>query len=362
MKRILFVFSIIIAVAFFSFTGFAGEIRECPEVIEITDIQNNDVFEIVDTVKTEYDDVRRDIYDASRSSWSLESGKISEHLPVDWVNMQFWYPNDTSYNDGYRLESPRIGNQRFVDIDGEPIRFATSDAFDVVLKRYVNYSNNNSFCEFAGHFRHYNLGYVFFSENMQDKVAYTAMYNVVNNKFYHFPIVYTYNGRTDGPYERYHMSAFDENGYAMLYKTKVWPGGLPGNTLFDNTAYRVKIKNPPVVSVKFNGEKIGFDQVPVIESGRTLVPLRAIFEKIGAEVSWDNKTRTVSAVKDGISVMLTIDKLDATVNGSGVALDVPAKIINGRTMVPVRFVSDCFGVNVEWNAGERCVYLVSAGE
>ena len=109
----------------------------------------------------------------------------------------------------------------------------------------------------------------------------------------------------------------------------------------------------------YNGEKIKFDQIPVIENGRTLVPLRAIFEKIGADVEWNEDTQTVIATKDDTKISLTIDNTAASKNGESITLDVPAKVKNGRTLVPVRFVADCFGVDVDWDGTMQRVSLTS---
>ncbi len=136
---------------------------------------------------------------------------------------------------------------------------------------------------------------------------------------------------------------FNDMGYAMMEK--------------DNKYYIVKLKKGDIITVMYNGEKIKFDQIPVIENGRTLVPLRAIFEKIGATVDWNGDTQTVTATKDDTSVSLTINNTVAIKNGEEITLDVPAKIIGGRTLVPVRFVSDCFGVTVEWDGTYQRVTL-----
>lgn len=136
---------------------------------------------------------------------------------------------------------------------------------------------------------------------------------------------------------------FSDDGYAIMEK--------------DDKFYLVKLKKGVILTVFYNGEKIAFDQVPIIEEGRTLVPLRAIFEKIGAEVSWDGDTQTVTATKDDITVSLTINNTTATKNGETVTLDVPAKIVGGRTLVPVRFISDCFGVEVAWDGVMQRVSL-----
>ena len=141
------------------------------------------------------------------------------------------------------------------------------------------------------------------------------------------------------------IQPFDDNGYSIMD--------------YNDKRYVIKLKNGYIPTVFYNGEKIKFDQIPVIENGRTLVPLRAIFEKIGAEVEWDGDTQTVTATKGDITVALTIDSTAATKNGETIALDVPAKIISGRTLVPVRFVSDCFGVDVAWDGIMQRVSLTS---
>lgn len=107
-------------------------------------------------------------------------------------------------------------------------------------------------------------------------------------------------------------------------------------------------------------EKIETDTPPTIIDGRTLVPLRAIFEAIGAEVEWDGKTRTATGTKGGITVSLQIDNATAYVNGESKTLDVPAQIINGRTMVPARFISESMGCDVKWDGESRSVYITTA--
>ena len=129
-----------------------------------------------------------------------------------------------------------------------------------------------------------------------------------------------------------------------------------GNKIFLNGNF---IFNYNPIKVFYNGEKMSFDQPPVMDNNRTLVPLRAIFEKIGAEVDWNSETQTVTAKKDDTTIELTINNTNAKKNGSVIELDVPAKIINNRTLVPVRFVSDCFGVGVEWDGENRQVILTT---
>ena len=100
------------------------------------------------------------------------------------------------------------------------------------------------------------------------------------------------------------------------------------------------------ITVTFNGETLNFDVSPISENGRVLVPLRAIFEKLDATVDWDSITNTVTAVKDTDTVKLTVGNRTAYKNNTAVELDVPSKVVNGRTLVPIRFVSEALGAVV----------------
>lgn len=107
------------------------------------------------------------------------------------------------------------------------------------------------------------------------------------------------------------------------------------------------------VSVVFNGSPLQSDVSAFIENDRTLVPMRAIFEAVGASVNWDDDTDTViAAYKVGGQdkfVILQIGNNAAFVNGTKVDLDVPAKIVSDRTFVPLRFVMESLGYDVTWN-------------
>ena len=103
------------------------------------------------------------------------------------------------------------------------------------------------------------------------------------------------------------------------------------------------------IDVFVDGRRLVFDVPPQIVNGRTLVPLRAIFAELGASVSWDEATQTVTAAKDGAVVVLQIGSTAPTVNGKVWHIDQPGIIIQGRTLVPLRFVSEAFGVAVGWD-------------
>ena len=105
---------------------------------------------------------------------------------------------------------------------------------------------------------------------------------------------------------------------------------------------------PSPVNVIIDGEIIEFDVEPQIIAGRTLVPMRGIFEHLGAEVFWHEETRRVTARRelDEQAVSLTIGSLWAVVNGEDVELDAPPMLYGNRTLIPMRFVAESFGADV----------------
>ncbi|HEY9063298.1 MAG TPA: stalk domain-containing protein [Pseudobacteroides sp.] len=114
-----------------------------------------------------------------------------------------------------------------------------------------------------------------------------------------------------------------------------------------------------IIKVKIDGKPIVFDVAPIIKQGTTLVPLRAIFEKLGAEVKWDAKTRTITGTKGSKTVILKLDDTLASVDGQKKILSVPATSIKGRTMVPARFISESLGANVGWDGITRTCEISS---
>jgi hypothetical protein len=127
------------------------------------------------------------------------------------------------------------------------------------------------------------------------------------------------------------------------------------NSLYDMTD--VSAVNDSI-KVTLNGRHLKFEQPPVNIEGRVLVPMRAIFEAIGAEITWDGKLRKVTGVRGQSTVELTIGKNKANINGKAVGLDVPAQIINNRTMAPVRFVSESLDAKVDWVQNSQTVVIV----
>ncbi|SHJ81977.1 N-acetylmuramoyl-L-alanine amidase [Tepidibacter formicigenes] len=120
----------------------------------------------------------------------------------------------------------------------------------------------------------------------------------------------------------------------------------------------------PITKVKLDGVELKGDVPPVILNDRTLVPVRLISENLGAKVTWDSKEYKVHINKDNKEIVLKIDSYKADVDGKEYILPdkVPAKLVSDRTMVPVRFVSEQLGVNVDWDSVNRVVILENKKE
>ncbi len=116
--------------------------------------------------------------------------------------------------------------------------------------------------------------------------------------------------------------------------------------------------DPDAVRVMVNGEYVVFDAPPVIEKGRTLVPMRAVFEALGADVQWNSDVQSVVAQRGETRITLLIGSEDMLVNNKDIVkLDVPAKIMESRTMIPLRAVSEAFDCKVDWDNEKRLVTI-----
>ncbi|MBQ7097300.1 MAG: copper amine oxidase N-terminal domain-containing protein [Clostridia bacterium] len=114
-----------------------------------------------------------------------------------------------------------------------------------------------------------------------------------------------------------------------------------------------------VIKVVLDGAQLTFDVQPQLINDRTMVPMRKIFESMGAEVYWDGATSTVSASDGNTSVVMQINNNVIKVNDSNYTLDVPPVIVDGRTLVPVRAVAESFDADVQWIGETKTVEITS---
>ena len=115
------------------------------------------------------------------------------------------------------------------------------------------------------------------------------------------------------------------------------------------------------VTVVFEGEQIAFTggQNPVIIEGRTLVPIRDVFEFLGFEVDWSAETRTAIIENAYYIILITADEVIFSVNGAAHSFDVPAQIMNGRVLVPIRLPLESVGFTFDWDGAARAITIFS---
>ncbi len=116
------------------------------------------------------------------------------------------------------------------------------------------------------------------------------------------------------------------------------------------------------IKVSVNGEIISFDTPPVVKEGRTLVPVRKIFEALDVTVRWDDTTKTVFGFIENTMISLPLNSNTATIqtdetNINSINLDVPAQIIQSRTYVPIRFIGEAAGAEVKWDGETKTVVI-----
>lgn len=119
----------------------------------------------------------------------------------------------------------------------------------------------------------------------------------------------------------------------------------------------------PPVTVLVDGQALSFDQPPIIQDDRVLVPMRAIFQALGAEVYWEESTQTVTALSSADTMQFRIGDAGLYKNGAlAYTMAVPAQIVNDRTLVPIRAIAEGFGAAVGWDEAGYTVTIQSNGQ
>ena len=148
----------------------------------------------------------------------------------------------------------------------------------------------------------------------------------------------------------------DANKYSGTHTLKAVAAFSDGQTL--STQSKVNINGAKKdISVEISGKKVEFDSQPVSYNNRTLVPMRKIFEELGAEVGWDGATMTASATKGDKTVKLTIGSRLMYINSTEITLDTAPIVLSERTLVPVRAVAEGLDCDVNWNSGANTVEI-----
>ncbi|MDO4300475.1 MAG: copper amine oxidase N-terminal domain-containing protein [Clostridia bacterium] len=128
-------------------------------------------------------------------------------------------------------------------------------------------------------------------------------------------------------------------------------------TFLFSLAFASKALADENIKLNINNNTIESDISPQIIEGRTMVPVRAIFEAIGADVEWNNETKTITGHKDNTEVIMTLNSNIASINNKKITMDCGPVIINNRTLAPVRYVAEAFGCQVEWDNENKTVNI-----
>ncbi|GEM_PF-2046473 len=116
------------------------------------------------------------------------------------------------------------------------------------------------------------------------------------------------------------------------------------------------------VNVKIDGELVNFEQSALLIDGKTVVPLRGVFEYFGAVVEWEQSTKTITARKGTTIIELVIGSKTMKVNGTSTNLEVAPQMVNNHTMIPLRAVSEAFGAEVGWDAETTTALITSPAQ
>lgn len=172
---------------------------------------------------------------------------------------------------------------------------------------------------------------------------------------------YSHSGRTDssgGHRDTKNASGLGSYHYHHGYGPHLHPNGVcPYLSAPSKPALAPAPAPAPQTKIFIDGKLTNFAQQPVIENGTTLVPMRALFEYLGATVNWNGETQTVISKRGNVEIKLTIGSKIAYINGSEQTLVVPGKIINGYTYIPLRFVGESLGDTVSWDGSTNTINI-----
>src|SRR5665648_125259 len=150
------------------------------------------------------------------------------------------------------------------------------------------------------------------------------------------------------------LLATEQSLYAMAaYKL----GVTESRSIYNLNQVNISKNDSNQIHIILNGIQLEFDQAPIIVESRTLVPMRVVFEAMGAAVSWNDTLKEATGTLGDQTVLLRIGSKTAAVNGVTTALDVPAQIVSSRTLVPIRFIAESLNAVVDWNPVTRTVYI-----
>lgn len=287
-----------------------------------------------------------------------ESG-ISHTIKATGEDATWWAVNAMKQYYSYiPMVYPQVKLIAYFDnyINGEANDYSLSGNYEVKKEykkltkgqRFIkdNYNNNTSFC-----YRPINEKAV---GNVFTVSAYSHMYNentVSVDYFIDSKFVAT---SREIPFTAYiDASGFGEGWHAL----KAVATGVNGNKIESEYNIYINPKSYEKIGVTVNGDAMSFNQEPVVYNDRTMVPMRAIFERLGAEVSWDAENKTAIGRKGQKEIKLTIGSDAMYINGDKKILDTPPIILDSSTLVPARAVAEGLDCQVGWDKDSATVII-----
>ncbi|MDO4281818.1 MAG: copper amine oxidase N-terminal domain-containing protein, partial [Peptococcaceae bacterium] len=156
--------------------------------------------------------------------------------------------------------------------------------------------------------------------------------------------------------DRWAINESDYNSFVNQYDYDDSPTWYP---IEDSTPIEQAMIQHRDIAVIVDGQTLDLDQAPIIQNDRTLVPMRAIFEALGASVQWNGADRTITSTKGDTTITLAIGSNTMRVNDQTITLDAPAQITASRTLVPIRAIGEALGADVQWNGTDRSVTVTA---
>ncbi|TYR76007.1 hypothetical protein FZC79_07590 [Rossellomorea vietnamensis] len=166
------------------------------------------------------------------------------------------------------------------------------------------------------------------------------------------PEIGRYPGETNLPISEFNQT-WSENRLVGLFAAR------EGHRLYESRKpeppAEEKLKEADLV---INGKKVNLSPSAIIKNSRTLVPIRGVFEELGASIGYDNSTKTVTVRKGTTNVAVTVGSKTGYINGSPVTLDTAPILLESRTMIPLRFIIEAIGAEVKWDGSSQTVIII----
>ena len=274
----------------------------------------------------------------------------------------------------YYYKNGQVGNATLIlNIDPSKNSIYNRQSINSLNKDDLEFGNNRAISKDTGNIYYYEINQEVFMDpwdefdEWEGNGYYRTGINLLDRTNHGYQSLSLLKERNSKGQYRY--MTFDNNNIITISKAeygkllKEWENNLHfikenprdlSRKDIDSILQESSFHSPKVV---IDGKLLNFDTNPVIENNRTLVPLRKTLEELNMGLTWDENTKKIVAKGEGIEISFVVNSKEAYVNGNKVELDVPAKTINGRTLIPLRFISSNLGKEVKWDGDNKVVYI-----